>query len=63
MSQVSVQSKLQFKFYRMSTVMKSFITLYTFPTEKIDAFLNSYNIYDHDWVNEDQLIKDMGKDY
>ncbi|NNM43262.1 MAG: methyltransferase domain-containing protein [Chlamydiae bacterium] len=63
MSQVSVQSKLQFKFYRMSTVMKSFKTLYTLPPEKIDAFLNSYNIYDHDWVNEDQLIKDMGKDY
>ena len=63
MSQVSVQSKLQFKLYRMSTVMKSFKTLYTLPPEKIDAFLNSYNIYDHDWVNEDQLIKDMGKDY
>ena len=55
--------KLQFWSYRTSTVLKSFKALYTLPQEKIEAFLNSYNIYDHDWVNEDHLIEKMGADY
>jgi len=63
MSQSTIASKLQFWSYRLSTICKSFKTLYSLPQEKIDAFLNSYNIYDHDWVNEEQLIEKMGAGY
>ena len=63
MSQPSIKSKVQFWFYRLSTICRSLKTLYSLPSEKIDAFLNSYIIYDHDWKNEEQLIHAMGKDY
>lgn len=56
-------AKLDFWAYRLSTVLKSFKTLYTLPQEKIDAFLNSYVIYDHDWANEKELIEDLGPNY
>ncbi len=59
----AIQTKLSFFAYRLSTIAKSFKTLYTLPQEKIDAFLNSYNIYNHDWANEEELIRDMGPDY
>lgn len=58
-----VNQKLQFWAYRVSTILKSFKTLYTLPPEKIKAFLDSYVIYDHDWVNEEELIREMGQDY
>jgi len=63
MSQPSIKTKLQFYSYRMSTILKSLKTLYTLPREKIDAFLDSYEIYDHDWANEEELIRKMGPDY
>lgn len=63
MTQLAFKNKLQFFSYRLSTILKSFKTIYTLPREKVDAFLDSYNIYDHDWSNEDQMIKDMGPDY
>ncbi len=59
----SIKPKLQFLGYRVSTVLKSLKTLYSLPQEKIDAFLGSYNIYDHDWVNEAHLIEKMGSGY
>lgn len=63
MSLATTQSKMQFLFYRLSTIAKSLKTLYTLPPEKIDSFLNSYNIYDHDWAHEDELIEKMGANY
>lgn len=63
MTQAGIKSKLEFKLYRLSTILKSFKILYTLSQEKIDAFLNSYDIYDHDWANEDELIAKMGPDY
>lgn len=59
----TIRPKLQFFKYRVSTILKSLKTLYFLPQEKIDAFLGSYNIYDHDWVNEEQLIEKMGANY
>ncbi|HAB99901.1 MAG TPA: hypothetical protein DCE71_08780 [Parachlamydiales bacterium] len=56
-------AKMQFWFYRLGTILKSIKTLYSLPQEKIDAFLNSYDIYDHDWADEKQLIEKMGLDY
>jgi len=59
----AVKNKIDFFSYRVGTILKSFKTLYTLPQEKVDAFLGSYNIYDHDWANEEELIKEMGPDY
>src|SRR4051812_32010011 len=63
MVQMSVTNKIQFLAYRLSTIAKSLKTLYTLPQEKIDAFLNSYNIYDHDWANEPEMVQKMGVNY
>ena len=63
MSATATTSKFRFFTYRLSTIFKSFKALCTLPPEKVDAFLSSYNIYNHDWVNEEELIKDMGVDY
>jgi sterol 24-C-methyltransferase len=63
MAQPALHTKLSFYAYRVSTILKSFKTLYTLPQEKIDAFLNSYNIFDHDWASEEELKRDMGPDY
>lgn len=58
-----LKSKLQFYSYRLSTIFKSLKTLYTLPQEKIDAFIDSYSVYDLDWANEDELIEKMGPNY
>ncbi|HEX2582819.1 MAG TPA: class I SAM-dependent methyltransferase [Chlamydiales bacterium] len=63
MPRTGIKSKLQFWAYRLSTICKSLKILYTLPPEKINAFLDSYDMYDHDWVNEDQLLQKMGSDY
>ena len=63
MTQLAIKNKLQFFSYRLTTILKSFKILYTLPREKVDAFLGSYNIYDHDWANEEELIREMGPDY
>lgn len=63
MAESTLKNTLQFYGYRFSTILKSFKTIYTLPREKVDAFLGSYNIYDHDWANEEELIKEMGQDY
>ncbi len=63
MSGPTIPAKLQFWCYRLGTVLKSFKTIYSLPPEKIDAFLNSYIIYDHDWINEAEMIKEIGNSY
>ncbi len=63
MAQATLGDKLQFKLYRAATILKSFKALYTLSPEKVSSFLESYKIYDHDWANEEQLIKEMGVDY
>jgi sterol 24-C-methyltransferase len=60
---VDIKPKLQFLGYRVATVLKSLKTLYCLPQDKIDAFLGSYNIYDHDWANESHLVEKMGSNY
>ena len=63
MSLSLIRPKLQFWYYRLSTVFKSFRTLCKLSPEKVDAFLNSYNIYDHDWSDEEAMKRDMGPNY
>jgi sterol 24-C-methyltransferase len=60
---VNASSKVQFWIYRLATILKSFKTLYTLPPQKIDAFLNSYVIYDHDWSDEKEMIREFGPQY
>jgi sterol 24-C-methyltransferase len=60
---ITLKNKLDFFSYRLSTIVTSFKTLYSLPREKVDAFLESYDIYDHDWADEDHLIKKMGPEY
>jgi sterol 24-C-methyltransferase len=59
----SLVNKLQFFSYRLSTVLKSFFTLYTLPKEKVEAFMNSYEIYNHDWADEKELVSTLGPEY
>lgn len=59
----SVSSKTQFWLYRLTTVLKSLKTLYTLPPQKVEAFLDSYVIYDHDWADEERLIAELGPNY
>lgn len=59
----NASSLAQFWIYRLTTVLKSLKTLYTLPPEKIDAFLDSYVIYDHDWADEKRLIAELGPNY
>ncbi len=59
----AVASKTQFWTYRLTTILKSLKTLYTLPQAKVEAFLDSYVIYDHDWADEKRLIAELGADY
>jgi sterol 24-C-methyltransferase len=63
MTLLAIPSKMQFLAYRLSTIVKSFKTLYTLSPSKIEAFLNSYIIYDHDWVNEKEMLETFGPNY
>src|SRR5271154_7548303 len=58
-----VTAKLQFWMYRLKTMARSFRVLYSLPKEKLESFLNSYIIYDHDWVDEKAMVREMGPDY
>ena len=50
-------------FYRISTALTSFKTLYTLPRDTVDAFLASYVIYEHNWNNERGMIERFGTNY
>jgi sterol 24-C-methyltransferase len=54
---------MSFSLYRISTAVRSFRALYTLPQTTVDSFLASYDIFDHDWANEDELRRRMGSDY
>ncbi len=57
------KAKLDFWTYRLSTVLRSFKSLYSLPPEKVKAFVDSYQVYDYDWADEKQLIEKLGPDY
>ncbi|HLB52409.1 MAG TPA: methyltransferase domain-containing protein [Chlamydiales bacterium] len=63
MLQSITPNRVGFFFYRLATIWKSFQALRTLPQDKIDAFVDSYKVYDYDWVNEEELIREMGQDY
>lgn len=63
MPQTSVRPRTPFWMYRLSTILKSFKALYTLPPDKLRAFLDSYAIFDLDWIHEEKMIKELGADY
>lgn len=63
MTESTLVPKLQFFGYRCATIARSFKMLYTLPPEKVEEFLQSYEIYNHDWEDEEHLIKSMGQEY
>jgi sterol 24-C-methyltransferase len=48
------------KLYRLSTMLRSLKAIYQLPPEKVEAFIQAYDIYDCDWV-EGQAVKDSQK--
>lgn len=50
-------------FYRASTLWSSFKALYTLPKEKVDAFVNAFDIFAHDWRDEEKLKQTYGENY
>ncbi len=58
-----VLPQLRYGFYRVSTILRSLKTLYTLSPEKVKAFVESYDVYNYDWNNEEQLIRSFGPDY
>src|SRR5262245_2445793 len=59
----TVAPSLRFGSYRCKPALDSFKTLWRLPPEKVEAFLDSYDIYDYDWADEAELIRDKGIDY
>jgi sterol 24-C-methyltransferase len=49
--------------YRCKTMAGAAKALYSLPKDKVDAFLGSYDVYNYDWANEQELIDKMGPDY
>jgi len=58
-----MENQIQFWNHRAHTIWRSFKILYTLPMDKVEAFIDSYKIYDFDWKDEDELIDKMGPDY
>lgn len=47
----------------METALRSFRVLKSLTPAQVDAFMNSYVIYDLDWADEKLMIKTLGSDY
>jgi sterol 24-C-methyltransferase len=58
-----LSAKIQYWFYRLSTILESIKTLYTLPPDKVSSFVKAYDIYNYDWANEDELINAFGPEY
>eukprot|EP00697_Spironema_sp_BW2_P014350 gnl/Spiro4/4778_TR2397_c0_g1_i1.p1 gnl/Spiro4/4778_TR2397_c0_g1~~gnl/Spiro4/4778_TR2397_c0_g1_i1.p1 ORF type:complete len:381 (-),score=86.53 gnl/Spiro4/4778_TR2397_c0_g1_i1:195-1271(-) len=54
---------ITFYIYRVTTILQAFWVLYRLPESKVQAFLDSYAIYDHDWKNQKEMIAEMGEGY
>ncbi len=54
---------LWYYYYRFTTIVQAVFALFTLSDKDLDAFFNSYVIYDHDWANKQDLIKDFGDNY
>lgn len=60
---VSAVKHVKFFFYRKYIFCKAFCALWVLPKEKLDAFLDSYDVFTHDWRDEEKLKRELGDDY
>lgn len=58
-----MRTKIDYWKYRLKTISHSFKVLYSLSPEKLDAFLNSYVIYDHDWDDKEVMVREFGPNY
>lgn len=56
-------NKVQFFFYRVATFWSSFKAIYKLPAEKVEAFVNSFDVFNYDWRDEAKLKEAYGEDY
>jgi sterol 24-C-methyltransferase len=49
--------------YRLKMIGTSFKALYGLPKDKVDAFMESYDVYNYDWADEKEMIAKLGPDY
>jgi sterol 24-C-methyltransferase len=56
-------NKLRRKLYRASTMWRSFKAIYVLPAEKVDAFVNSFEVFGYDWRDEAKLKEAYGENY
>ena len=52
-----------FWFYRMSTIISSFKALYRLSPKQVEAFINSYEIYNCDWVDGKATVDSKTVEY
>lgn len=58
-----IKSKLELRYHRLSGMAKAFVKLYTLPKEKVNAFLDAYDVFQQDWRDEEKLRRDYGDEY
>lgn len=56
-------NKIRRLLYRSSTIWRSFRAIYVLPPEKVDAFVNSFEVFSYDWRDEAKLKEAYGENY
>lgn len=59
----NIYNQIDFFLYRLYTIIYSLFVLYTLSDERIEKFLDSYDVYNFDWLNEEQMVKELGENY
>lgn len=59
----SLFSTAWYYYYRTTTVIQAVVALFTLSEKDLQAFFESYVIYDHDWANKEEMIKAFGPNY
>ncbi len=56
-------NKMRVFLYRTATFWRSFWAIYRLPKEKVDAFVQSFEIFQYDWRDEAKLKNTYGEEY
>lgn len=56
-------NRFEYFLYRTKTAWSSFVALYKLPQEKVDAFVNAFDVFEHDWRDEEKLKQSFGDEY
>ncbi len=58
-----MKTELVLLHFRVRTALKSFKVIYSLPEDKVQAFIDAYEIYTFDWKKETELLEKLGPDY